>query len=999
MNPFSSSLTRRDFARRMGQLSLLAASARSFTLAGADSPARNVPEPVLTFPGPWRFQLPAGSLILVSDQQLEDLQDPDREVDLSLSATPNRTTLRKVCQQQQAQGSRKLILAFDHFWAQYRPGQGETPRQLMPDTDEYLQKMRNLSATLKSYQLGLELSLLSPLELGPGFLKATGEQGRWVQYREGLRDPKTGRFEVQAWEHRLWTNNKGSIEVKRDSVRVFAYRERRLGGTPYYVVKPDEVVELKEKPIVEEWEGAVVGEGKSFAARRLTVRGQGDLAVGGLNRVLVVISYQTPEMDYFSARAPVFLRNLVDRYHAAEIPLVGLYADEMHIQQDWVYHAHHDEGQFTLRYLTRNFARVFAERYGSEYNDLDKYLVYFCYGQHSFLSSLEPRLAAQHVMGDSPEDVQRTFLLRRRYYDLLGHTVVGLFAGAKQYAEEVFGHELEARAHATWAQSPTIDAWDTGNSPHAPKQYDYTPNFLWGNTVQQAAAACDDYFLWNDFLTGGGNDHAEGGWSDRDYYALALACSTGSLNRTPYAYAAHWGMPGAVSERRQALVDAYGASASPAFQAIENSEHREVEVLMLYPSSLVAVEERFGSWMTQYGYANYVTADRLLQLGRITTDGQIELAGRRYRTLVALFEPLPPGGLIPLLEKLVAQGGRLVWSGPPPYFDLAAASVRETWQKLLGIRSLNFRQTGLLVPGELIQFDGLLKRVPSQMVLTSFIVDHIYPVESEPAIEVVARSGANILGIHRVHPSGGSTTYLGFRPRDDQSASLGYEVRTWYEVLKSLGAYPPSRLGAELNDNPVAISRETPYLSCRFPNGAITIAAHYRHHVESWPGGFHRNQKDDDASLARNPLPSDKLELRDFIVQGYRVSYQGRLLVAFRLSENRVLAAFGGYNCSAITVDGTEHRFADRPLAHLAWAPVAEGRRVPGGAIMEIWAAGDAVVRIPLPTQTTKPHLFMCGPRPGACGREIPITVEDQKVVFTVSSSWPTQHLYLCAES
>jgi hypothetical protein len=89
---------------------------------GAESPA--LPGQALTFPGPWRFSLPKSSIILVSDQQLEDLQDPDREVDLSMSSTPRLTTLRKVCEQAKAQGSRTLILAFDEFWTQYRKGQG-----------------------------------------------------------------------------------------------------------------------------------------------------------------------------------------------------------------------------------------------------------------------------------------------------------------------------------------------------------------------------------------------------------------------------------------------------------------------------------------------------------------------------------------------------------------------------------------------------------------------------------------------------------------------------------------------------------------------------------------------------------------------------------------------------------------------------------------------------------------------------------------------------------
>ena len=65
--------------------------------------------------------------------------------------------------------------------------------------------------------------------------------------------------------------------------------------------------------------------------------------------------------------------------------------------------------------------------------------------------------------------------------------------------------------------------------------------------MHQAASACSDYFKWGDFLTGNGNDHAEGGWLDRNYFALALGCSTGILNEVPYSYAAHWGMPGPIS--------------------------------------------------------------------------------------------------------------------------------------------------------------------------------------------------------------------------------------------------------------------------------------------------------------------------------------------------------------------------------------------------------------------------------------------------------------------
>ncbi len=977
-------MSRRRFARRLAELGITVNVAGALTRRGAAADvAAAPPDPVLTFPAQWQFQLPKGAIILVSDQQLEDLTDPDKEVDLSLSATPNKTTLRKLCEQQRAGGARTIILAFDEFWSQYRAGQGGQPRRLMPDMDAYIDRVRRISETLKAYGLGLELSLLSPLEVGSGYVRATGESGQWVQYREGWRDPRTGRFTLSLWEHLRWTNNKGTIELKRLGIRAFAFRERRVGRTSFYAVEPGEIVELKQPVELE----AAEPENPRTRMRRLTIRGSGETDIGPKDRVLIVVSYATPELDYFSPKALPFLQGLVDRYHQAGVPLNGLYADEMHIQQDWSYFDHHDEGQFTLRYLTANMARRFAELYGAEFADFEKHFVYFCYGQHSFLTGLDARLRAQHVFGGSPDDIQRTFLLRRRYYDLLDKTVIDLFAQAKEHAEKLYGHDLEARAHATWAQSPTIDSWRTGNLPLAPRQYEYTSDFEWSNTVQQAAAACSDYFRWNAFLTGGGNDHAEGGWADRDYYGLALACSTGILNKWPNAYAAAWGMPGPALHRHQALQDAFGAAASPWFQAIEDCQHRDVEVLMLYPLGLVASEERFGSWMVQYGYANYVTAEQLLRHGRVADDGWIEMAGRRFNTVAALFEPLPPAGLLPFLEDFVAKGGKLVWSGPPPRLDLAGAPVLERWQRLCGVANLRFTQEGNVAAGEIVSFEATLKAVPPQTILTDFLVDRIYPVEPAAGTEVVARVAGQTAGLH-YRVGEGSATFLGFRPRDDQAASLGYEVRTWFEILKALGAYP----GA---DNPSLVSRESPYLATRFPNGTTVVAAHFRSYVESWPGGFHRDPKQDEAVLAANPLSPDALELQDFRVNGHAVDFKGSLIVGFRLDAAQRLIAFSGHNCDRIRLDGREHIFADAPLAHLAWAPVLESRRVPGGAVMELWVNGSANVTIPLPEGVAGGRLFTQGSRLGSVGQPIAATVEAGQLKFRAEAAWGHAHLYL----
>jgi hypothetical protein len=989
---FGDDPSRRDFLRRVASFGItVAAIPLSQRVFGAER--TRLPGTALAFPGPWQFMVPKGGIILVSDQQLEDLQDPDKEVDLSMSSAPHLTTLRKICEGAKAQGARTVILAFDEFWSQYRKGQGGKPRQLLPDTQGYVQLLGKISQTLKSYGLGLELSLLSPLEIGRGYQQKTGESGRWVQYREGYRDPATGRFTVSLWEQRRWTNNKGTIELNRTGVRVLAFREHRVGGTNFYRVNPAEILELKAAPEIEVDESAQ----PSTHARRLTVRGHGDAQVGPLDRVLVVVSYATPEMDYFSPQARPFLQGLVEQYHAAGVPLNGLYADEMHIQQDWGYGSHHDEGQFTFRYLTPNMAARFAELYGAEFKEFEHFLVYFAYGQHGFLPSLDARLPAQHVLGESADEIHKTFLLRRRYYDLLEESVVKLFAGAKQFAEKEYGHELEARAHATWAESPTCDSWQTGNLPRAPHQYEYTPDFWWSNTVHQAASACADYFAWNDFLTGGGNDHAEGGWSDRDYYGIALACSTGILNRTPYAYAAAWGMPHEAVRRHQAVCDAFGASASPAFQAVQDSQHRDTDVLMLYPLSLVACEERFGSWMVQYGYANYVTPRKLLEHGRVGADGQIEMAGRKFGTLAVLFEPLPPAGLLDFLEKFASNGGKLIWSGPPPRVDLSGQPMLAKWQKLFGVKTVQFGVEGHIADGWQVQFSGTLSKVPAQTILTDFLVDLIYPVEPDVGVEVIAKVGPKIVGTHQTTAKSGSATFLGFRPRDDQSASLGAEVRTWFEILLALGAYPGSSAAEARTDNPSVVSRTSPYVACRFPNGTTSLAAHYRAHEESWPGGFHRDAKQDQEILTRNPLPSAALELRDFQINGHRATYTGLFTVAFRLDGTGSLVAFAGHNCQKITVDGREFVFASKPVTLAAWAPVLPQRHVPGGASMEVWVHGEADMSLPLPSGVTTGELYFQGARIDAFGEKVACECSGGVLQFKARNDWPQKHLFFVA--
>ena len=162
-----------------------------------------VPENLYTaqafsYPGPWAFQLGHSGIILVEDQQLDDLTDPDKQVDLGLTGTPNVTTLRAICEGAKAAGHRTLILAFDHFFSQYRKGAGDAMRKYMPDEDATVERVATISKFAQEYGLGLELSLLSPLEIGRGYRAVTGESGMWLHYRKGLRDATTGAYSVES---------------------------------------------------------------------------------------------------------------------------------------------------------------------------------------------------------------------------------------------------------------------------------------------------------------------------------------------------------------------------------------------------------------------------------------------------------------------------------------------------------------------------------------------------------------------------------------------------------------------------------------------------------------------------------------------------------------------------------------------------------------------------------------------------------------------------------
>lgn len=963
---------------------------------------------LIGFPGPWAFQLAQPTIILVRDEELETLaRHPDQKINLATDQSPRLESLREICARANQHGQSTLTIAFDQFFAQYRQGQ-QTPRRLRPASDEYICLIARIGKFISAYNIGLQLSLLSPLELGDrAYRSHTGDAGKWMHYREGFYDHRTGAFSVQLWKSRSWTNNKGTFDIEDDGVRVFAFRETKLGNGPYRVVDPNDIVEVSSGFQVEQLEEPEQApDPAGVSAVRIRVYGKSVLARPGLNRIMAVQIYKTPEMDYFSPRSLPYLQHLIDRYAAAGVRLNGLYSDEMHIQQDWHYFNHHDHGEFAMRYVSAGLANRYAAQYGREYGDFAKYLVYFLHGQEDTETDLSAKQDVMYVLGATPEAIQKTALFRARYYKMLQNGVVDLFVQAKNHAEKVMGHTLESRGHATWAESPTLDYWRSSAVTTGKARYEYTSDFVWSNTVQQAAAACYDYFQWGDYLTGNGNDYAEGGWIDRNYYGLAMAASTGILNAVPNSYAAHWGVPAPISEMRSALQDVYGAGPSAAFALVEDMQHRDTGVLMLYPIDLVAEDERFGSWTIQYGYANYVTAAKLLERGR-ASGGGIEMAGRRFTTLVATFEPFPSMKLLEMMVQFVNGGGRLIWLGPPPLLTMEGEPALRVWEGIFGIsfsspldsgtigpqffgglRDVPY-ECGLIAAGNEVRFEGALKNVAPQLILTDFLVDHIYPVIPQVGAESVARVRGQVIGTKR-----GSAIFLGYRPRDDQSGSLGYDERNWFNVLDELGAYPPSGRFQGINDNADHISRTGAYMAATFPNGAIAIAPHLREIEETWDGSFSRDREADRKYLDAFPPPCDAISLNDYKVGGHSVTYDGQYAIAFRVDPMGNLIAFSGRKSREITVDGKRFTFADRPIDAIAWAPVEAPRRIDPEVLLQIRIDGEGAVSIPAAWLPPNLSLYSEGKTPGSRGEAVDSRFADGMLSFKATGENSGRWIY-----
>ena len=910
--------------------------------------------------------------ILTNDQQLRDLANsPEKEIDNTTGINKSKMSLKQAVEQAKSWHSDQIVIAFDEFFRQYRDDKN-TERKLTPDMDEYVNCIAQISNyTTKNAGAGLQLSLLSPLELGQAYRNQTGNTGKWAAFKVGMRNAQTGKFSIQMWQQTLWTNNKGTTPVKLGAVKAYAFKGKQVDKTKI-AVNPDDIRELKN--VEYEVLDTAGPENGTIPQQRLRIYGEED-RLKGYDNVLVILEYETQEIDYFADDALPFLKKLLKKYHDAGVDLRSLYCDEMHIQQDWIYFAHQEDGQFNERFYTDGMGRMLAQKTGMPF-DL-RYMLYFVNQPLIYKPTVESILNVEYVLGEKPEDIQRTYLMRDNYYRLLNNHVVDLFVEAKHYGEKLFNREFRTGAHASWAESPTIDKWESPDNTYS-VNYEYTPNYLWGNTVHQASAACYDYFKWCDYLQPTGNDFCECGWLDRNYYGAAMAASIGVINKYPNAYAAAWGMPAASYERRMAINYAYGCDPPANIRLITDGVHRDIDVLMLYPMNLVAVDPRFGSWMTQYGYANYLTSDMMLKMGTITPQGKIRVKEKEYGTLVVLYEPLPEQGELDFIGKFLNAGGKVLWMSAPPMLDKGGNNCSAQWQRIFGAKSNYNSANGKAASGKIVKFTGLMKDVEPQTILTDFVVDRIFPVINENS-EVAATCNGEVIGTVRDFPNNGRACFMGCRLRDDQSRSLGYESRNMFEVLNYLGAYPASGTFKNRNDNPSFLSRTGDYFVSSFPNGTTMVVNHYRTHVENWDGNFSRNPEYDAEILKNNPLPTDTIKLYNAAINGHIVSYTGRLSMGFNV-KNKRLCSFYGQQCNEITVDGTKYIFSAGKLNDITFGPV-------NGDLTHynLYANGAERIEIPVP-QTVN------GAKATVDGNEISVSVKRGTLVVNLK---PEQYGHL----
>ena len=919
---------------------LIAAAVSAQFAQAAWAQEKPVERQIITLSNIQRLQRPGAGLIITSDEEMEKLEhDPNMKV----RAFDSR--FEDMAKSLESKDGALINVAYDFFF-------GGDKREHFPTSPQCIRTFKALHDVARKHGVGFGASVLSPLDLGPAYYREKKRGGRTCQFQEGAIGPD-GIISVPMRIQRQWFHNKGPVKLHPVGVRGFAFSEERIAGTSLYAVDPKRIVDISDRLTLIQGNkpektsvgyGFVDGEVSGSVDKRIAAK---------YDRVLAVIVYDVEEMDYFHPDALPFLTGMLDAHKAAGITYDSFYSDEMHIQFDWDLGRHFGTTEINTRYLTPGLAKEYAKQHGAQYGDLEKYLVYFAFAQHGFLGDKGEPEMAQHVFGKSPADICATWKFRRDYFRLLQDRVVDLFIQAKRYGEKLFGKDIIwTRAHATWQESPTCDRVD---APWKPKdapvsRYDYTPAYDWSSSIRENTSACYDYFRWGDFLTGMGHDFPEGGWIDRNYYGHAMTCSFNTVNAVPYGYYGHWGAPAPVSQRVMDVAAAYGiAGGMWNCGEAQGWRNRKTPVLALYPLDLNHVEERFGSWMVQYGYCDYLTEEKFAEVAKVLPNGNFRIGDREYTTLLVLYEPMIMRSTMKKIGQIGERGGRVVWTGPPAaiYHEDGKDALKD-WRTVFGVGRVREAWNGLSAEGAVISFAGPLAGVPPFRVLSHLLPDRVYPISvadgTRPAGYVTIDGKSQVVAASRNTGKGGKFVYFGGRPRDDQSGSTIDAPRTLFHLLKTVGAYTDDAQGwAE------AASNTGDLLVCEMPNGAVSITHHYYKVQENWSGGFFR---DENEKFDEPVLPPAHLSLKDRKLGPYRVSYEGERVVTFLLTRTG-LQAFHGVGTQEITINGTRYVLADVPIT-TTFAPIHHSRLAPG--VRQAWGvqayraqggSGELVIRLP----------------------------------------------------
>ncbi|MHB1151691.1 MAG: hypothetical protein ACYCWE_08535 [Eubacteriales bacterium] len=947
--------------------------------------------------GVWRLHEHHAVLILTDEKQLDRIIDgPDVPIFYddqkghsgeSVRFHNEKETLNSFCENAAKHGAVRVEVSYDFFF-------GGTQRHNYPDSETTIKAFKAVRDIAKKYGMAFGASLISPLDIGGNYRKTHSDGGIQCQYLETCI-AADGSYKADMVLQRQWYNNKGPITLSLAEVRAYAFTEERYAGTCYFYVDPDSITDISETVIYTVHEDSVKITGAGYGYGRLEVSGKWKNPT--MDRILLVAVYHVPEIDYFSDNAFDFMKGVIDTHAAAGIDYGGFYSDEMHIQFDWDLGMHFGETEINSRYLTVPLETEYSRLYGPEFKDMMKYLIYFAYHQHDFLNGAEGKEPAQHIFEQSDEGVYKTWLFRKRYFELLQTKVVDLSIKAKEYAENLFGAPIMTRAHATWQESPTCDHYYKPENPphlklgpddvlltneqnHIAKtrslaeiwkemgvtRYDYTPNYDWSSSIRENISACYDYFMWNDFLTGAGNDHPEGSNTDRNYFGQALACSFGSLNKYEQAYCASWGSPQEIIHRFTMVVLAYG---NPHGYNIEQGmQHRKTDVLVLYPLELNYVEERYGSWMTQYGYCNYITEAKLLERAVLDGCGQIKIDDYTYRALVIMYAPFISEKTMALLENFVSNGGKLLWQATWPVMSDEGGCILERFKTLFGIDDITPSCRPHTAMGQSICFTGSFDGIAPMPVITDLLPDYIYPIEVSDG-EAAAYLGNKTVAAFKRYNNNGAALYCGFRPRDDQSVSLGYDIDTLFRLLERIGAYNENSL--EVKSRPA----DAKYVMNSFPNGAVAVANHYRTFDEAWDGQFFRNRELDIKFLEGRELPPLDITFDDEMLENHRITYAGENLLIYNYIAGG-LTAYRGQGTGVIKIDDIEFKFADRPV-DINWGKIRD--KFVCDDINEVYILNcrtPAKLMLPIPLKG-KPRVELCVDRVFTAGSPVPFLWHD----------------------